>query len=216
MTADMYNKLDGIASGATANDGTVTSVTGVTGLTGSVTTTGSIKANLRSETALSNDSAAATETSGRIYPVALDNSGYLAVNVPWTDNDTTALGSMTGTLAVDQGGTGATGVAAARTNLDVYSKSEVDALVTTGSLFQGTLGSSGADYTQAELEASDYVSGWYWVVNVAGTYVGQTCEPGDMVYAVTSKATNYAAGDFTVVQNNLTEMTVAEVDAICV
>ena len=42
-----------------------------------------IKAKLRSETALTNDSAAATETSGRVYPVALDHSGYLAVNVPW-------------------------------------------------------------------------------------------------------------------------------------
>jgi hypothetical protein len=31
---------------------------------------------------LSNDSAAATEVSGRVYPVALDKSGYLAVNVP--------------------------------------------------------------------------------------------------------------------------------------
>lgn len=42
-----------------------------------------IKAKLRSETALTNDSAAATEVSNRVYPVALDKSGYLAVNVPW-------------------------------------------------------------------------------------------------------------------------------------
>ena len=45
-----------------------------------------LKANLQSETKLSNDSAAATEVSGRVYPVALDKSGYLAVNVPWTDS----------------------------------------------------------------------------------------------------------------------------------
>ena len=31
------------------------------------------------------DSAAATTTSGRVYPVAADKSGYLSVNVPWTD-----------------------------------------------------------------------------------------------------------------------------------
>ena len=30
------------------------------------------------------DSAAATTASGRVYPVAVDKSGYLSVNVPWT------------------------------------------------------------------------------------------------------------------------------------
>ena len=43
------------------------------------------KAKLRSETALTVDSAAATTTtSGRVYPVAVDKSGYLSVSVPWT------------------------------------------------------------------------------------------------------------------------------------
>lgn len=46
------------------------------------------KAKLRSETALTVDSAAAKTTSGRVYPVAVDKSGYLSVNVPWTDTDT--------------------------------------------------------------------------------------------------------------------------------
>ena len=39
------------------------------------------KAKLRSETALTVDSAAAI-TSGRVYPVAVDKSGYLSLNVP--------------------------------------------------------------------------------------------------------------------------------------
>ena len=47
-----------------------------------------IKQKIRSETALTVDSAAATTTSGRVYPVAVDKSGYLAVNVPWTDTNT--------------------------------------------------------------------------------------------------------------------------------
>lgn len=42
-----------------------------------------LKANLKSETALTLDSAAATTTANRVYPVVLDKSGYLAVNVPW-------------------------------------------------------------------------------------------------------------------------------------
>ena len=75
-------------AGYTKTTGTVTSVGTGVGLTGgAITTSGTIKAKLRSETALTNDSAAATETSGRIYPVAQDKSGYLAVNVPWTDNN---------------------------------------------------------------------------------------------------------------------------------
>ena len=40
------------------------------------------KAKLRSETALTVDSVTATAASGRVYPVAVDKSGYLSVNVP--------------------------------------------------------------------------------------------------------------------------------------
>lgn len=77
----------------------VTSVGTGVGLTGgSITTTGTIKAKLRSETALTNDSAAATEVSNRVYPVAVDKSGYLAVNVPWTNVNGSYLPLSGGTL----------------------------------------------------------------------------------------------------------------------
>ena len=104
MSAADKKKLDGIASGATANTGDITGVTAGNGLTGGGTSgsvtlnvgagTGitvaadTVSAKLRSTTALTVDSAAATTTSGRVYPVAPDKSGYLAVNVPWTDTDT--------------------------------------------------------------------------------------------------------------------------------
>ena len=104
MSAADKKKLDGIATGATANTGTITGVTAGNGLTGGGTSgsvslavgagTGisvaadTVSAKLRSTTALTNDSAAATETAGRVYPVAVDKSGYLAVNVPWTDSNT--------------------------------------------------------------------------------------------------------------------------------
>lgn len=55
---------------------------------GGISGTVGYKAKLRSETALSVDSSAVTTTSGRVYPVAVDKSGYLAVNVPWTDSNT--------------------------------------------------------------------------------------------------------------------------------
>lgn len=73
----------------TSNTGTVTKVSTGAGLTGGdVTTTGTIKANLTSETKLTNAASDGTETSGRVYPVRLDKNGKLAVNVPWSDTDT--------------------------------------------------------------------------------------------------------------------------------
>ena len=73
--------FDGLYTG---NTGTVTSVGSGDGLTGgAITTTGTLKTNLRSYTKLTNDSTAATEVANRVYPVALDKTGYLAVNVPW-------------------------------------------------------------------------------------------------------------------------------------
>lgn len=112
MSADDKKKLDGIDAGATANTGTITGVTGGNGLTGSATSgavtlavgagTGitvsadAVAAKLRSTTALTVDSAAATTTSGRVYPVAVDKTGYLAVNVPWTDTNTHAVTSVNG------------------------------------------------------------------------------------------------------------------------
>jgi len=47
------------------------------------------KTKLKSETALANDSSISGNTANRTYSVAQDKSGYLAVNVPWTDNNVT-------------------------------------------------------------------------------------------------------------------------------
>ena len=89
MSAADKAKLDGIASGATANTGDITGVTAGVGLAGGATSgNATVKAKLRSETALTIDSVAATAVSGRVYPVVVDKSGYLAVTVPWTDENT--------------------------------------------------------------------------------------------------------------------------------
>lgn len=99
MSSTDKAKLDGIAEGATANTGTVTSVATGVGLAGGpVTSTGTVKAALVSETKLTNAASAATETAGRVYPVAVDKNGKLAVNVPWTDTTTgTTADSLTNT-----------------------------------------------------------------------------------------------------------------------
>lgn len=54
------------------------------------------------------------------------------------------------------------------------------------------------------ITGSDYKAGWYWLVGTAGTYAGQVCEVGDMIFAVKDKGSTAANSDFTVVQNNLT------------
>lgn len=74
----------------------------------------------------------------------------------------------------------------------------------------------GAVSAQSTISGSAYKSGWYWVVDTAGTYVGQTCEVGDMIYAIADKGSSYSASDFAVVQANLSivSITNAEIDGI--
>ena len=74
--------------------------------------------------------------------------------------------------------------------------------------FQGTVSAA------STITGAAYKKGWYWVVGTAGTYVGQVCEAGDMIFAVKDKGSAYAASDFSVVQNNMDiqEMTTAEMD----
>lgn len=61
---------------------------------------------------------------------------------------------------------------------------------------------------------TDYKKGWYWVVATAGTYAGQTCESGDMIFCVADYASSFKNADFSIVQNNIVTITNAEIDAI--
>lgn len=63
---------------------------------------------------------------------------------------------------------------------------------------------------------TNYKKGYYWVVGTAGTYAGETCEPGDMIFAVADYNSAYSANDFNVIQTNLdiTSITNAEIDTI--
>lgn len=116
VTSDA-NGVVSIATTATSNTGTVTKVSTGAGLTGGdVTTTGTIKAALVSETA--NSAAAGT---GQLYAVEVDKNGKLAVSVPWTDNSVTAVGNhYTPTGGTDLAATQGTAAAAvAGTSYDV-------------------------------------------------------------------------------------------------
>ena len=86
---------------ASKKTGTVTSVATGAGLTGgTISTSGTIKANLASETLLTNAAVTGTDSSNRLYPVALDKNGKLAVNVPWTAYSN-ATGSAAGLMSAD-------------------------------------------------------------------------------------------------------------------
>lgn len=68
------------------NSGTVTSVATGAGLTGGpVTSSGTIKVDLKSETPSTLEAASKSSTSGKEYAVGLDKNGNLSVNIPWTD-----------------------------------------------------------------------------------------------------------------------------------
>lgn len=126
MSAADKTKLDGVATGATANTGTVTSVGGtgtVSGLTltGTVTTSGSLTlggtlavtpSNFASQTAatvLAAPNAAAGAPTFR---------ALVAADIPTLNQNTTGTASnVTGTVALANGGTGGTTAATARTNL---------------------------------------------------------------------------------------------------
>ena len=88
-----------------------------------------------------------------------------------------------------------------------------------GNAFQSVVTSNAA------ISDASYKKGMFWGVGTAGTYVGQTCEAGDTIYAIADKGSDYAAADFTVVQTNIdttllvkhadiTLATTAEVEAL--
>lgn len=86
-------------------------------------------------------------------------------------------------------------------------KGYVDTAVTGATAYQGIAPTTFAP--------TNYKAGWYWVIGTAGTYCGQICEAGDMIFCKTAAST-YAAADFDVVQTNLdiTSITNAEIDTI--
>ena len=91
MSSTDKTKLDGIATGATANTGTVTSIATGAGLTGgTITDSGTIKVKLVSETESVLTAHDPYYIAEREYAIGLDADGNLAVNVPWSDTTNTA------------------------------------------------------------------------------------------------------------------------------
>ena len=89
-----------------------------------------------------------------------------------------------------------------------YVTGQIATAVTGAASFQGTAPTTFAP--------TGYKKGYYWIVGTAGTYAGQVCEPGDMIFAVEDYDSAYSASDFSVIQTNLdiTSITNAEIDTI--
>lgn len=120
------------------------------------------------------------------------------------DEDTTY---GTGTASTIETGTDTTAKVWTDKVLHDYIASAIETAQAGAATFQGTAPTSFAP--------TNYKSGYYWVVGTAGTYAGQTCEAGDMIFA-TADGTTYSASDFDVIQTNLdiTDISNSEIDAI--
>ena len=191
MTADMYSKLDGIEAGA--NDYTHPSYT--------------------------------AHNTSQLYMFTNDSSGHIDSATAATANDIVSLLDTTpvNRASADSAGNlfGAASLLGVDTSISAGSASTN--VPTTAAVAQfvasqatGATSFQGIANTNTDISSTAYATGWYWVIGTAGTYVNQTCEVGDMVFAISDKGVSYDASDFTVVQNNIVEMTAAEVDAICV
>lgn len=97
LTPDNSNGTVTITAIDTINSGTVTNISTGIGLDGGpITSTGTVKVKLKSETTLS-EQAVINETANKTYAVRTDSDGYLAVNIPWTDTTyNTATASTNG------------------------------------------------------------------------------------------------------------------------
>ena len=91
-----------VNKGYTTNTGTVTGVTAGAGLSGgTVSTSGTIKANLKSESLSSLTADSKGSTANREYAVGLDANGNLSVNVPWQNTTpVTSVNEITGDVVL--------------------------------------------------------------------------------------------------------------------
>lgn len=152
LTSADKTKLDGIATGATANTGTVTSVSGGTGLTGTVTTSGSISLANTAVTPGSYTLANITiDQQGRITAASSGSAGgtgtvtSIATSAPITGGTITT----SGTIGISAATTTAAGSmsAADKSKLDGISAGArtgtVTSVATSGALTGGTITTSG-------------------------------------------------------------------------
>lgn len=78
-----------------------------------------------------------------------------------------------------------------------------------GSAISGTAAFKGEAPTT--FAPTNYKGGWHWLVTTAGTYCGETCDVGDMIYAKTD-GTTFNAANFTIVQTNIAPISSTDIN----
>lgn len=200
MTAEDKAKLNGIATGAEVNVQADWN-----------------ESSTSSDAYIQNKPTIPSAGTGSSYP-AMDgtralgsNSGYARVDhVHPTDTSRAPLASpgLTGTPTAPtaSAGTNTTQIATTAYVTTAIQNAQVGAAT-----FKGTVNAP-----SAISGLTNYKKGWYWVVGTAGTYAGQVCEAGDMIFCVSDYGSAYSASDFDVIQTNLdiTAITNSEIDTI--
>lgn len=175
----------------------VTNTAAVANLKLNVNSTGAVSIKYRG----GNLPSVGTLAAGRVYFFVYDGTNWELIG----DLDTNTTYS-TMTQAQATAGTDTTGrLITAKVLSDTIAAAQVGA-----AKFQGSV------TAETDISGTNYKKGWYWLVATAGTYVGQACEAGDMIYAIEDKGSTFAAADFTVIQNNLdlSAITNSEIDTI--
>ena len=210
FTSTLKTKLDGIAAGAEVNvvEGISQTSTGVgvdlslsSGILSLLASTGTITEDTTNPSRnyyVTGLTVATTLGGVRTY---IDNNLALKANIA----SPTFTGTPTAPTAA--AGTDTTQIATTAFVTTAIANASVGAATFKGVISSGTAISS----------LTDYKAGWYWIVDTAGTYVGQKCEPGDFIYCISNYSSSYKASDFSVVQTNLDIAAIsnAEIDVIC-
>ena len=157
------------------------------------------------------------QVEGALYINTTDKTGSVWKDSAWVQvfkdvsSDVTSLTSRVGAVETGLGEkapinnpvfTGTVTLAADPTqNLEAVTKQYVDRLIA-GIKENSTPGI--VDGTDHPIPTTDYKAGQMWRVSVAGTYVGQKCEPGGLIICLKDYASEGASNDdFLVVQANI-------------
>ena len=161
-------------------------------------------------------------------PAAGKNGAYLRGDGTWcavdsapTDSSSSlvssgavkaALNAKAPTASPTLTGTPKAPTAAAGTNTTqiattAFVQAAVSAAQASAAMYQGAANS------YADITKTAYRAGWYWVVKTAGSYAGQACEIGDMVFANKKKGSETSDADFDVIQSNIDYVPASDVKA---
>lgn len=231
-TTNEKNKLAGIEAGAEVN--TIESIS-VNGTPITPDASGNVAITVASTD--TKNTAGATDSSSKLYLIGatsqaanpqtyshdtayVDTNGHLYSNSKQVVNlsDSQALTNKTYngyTLAAACAKGVDTSIASGSTSTNVPTSAAVAAAISAAQVgaatFQGTVNAP-ADISGL----TAYKKGYYWVVATAGTYAGNVCEVGDMIFAIADRGSSTQNSDFSVVQSNLdlAAITNAEIDTI--